>query len=112
MADHNMEALAGGEEMSITALFLTNALEHKDISNKLNELSESMKRIEAHTAATNGRVTILERWKWMVGGFFIVIIPVVIFLINTVMNNTGVIRKFEQMHSKELSTTPNSQPIQ
>lgn len=111
MSDPNIDALASGEEMSVTTLFLTNALEHKDIMNKLLELRDATIRIEAQTSKTNGRVSVLERLRWIMMGVLILLVPIVFFLTNTVLNNTGVIRKLEQVHAKELSTTPNSQVI-
>jgi hypothetical protein len=104
--DPNLEALAGGEKVDINVLFITNALEHKDIVNKLGELSDTLGRIETHTEKTNGRVAALEIWRWLAAGAIIVLIPIVFFLINTALYNSGEIKKMQQLHVKELSNAP------
>lgn len=97
--------------MDVNTLYLANALEHKDIINKLADVTETVDRIERQTSATNGRVSALEKIKWLTAGALLVIIPVLVFLINTILYNSGVIKKFEQLHSRELSPTPNTQEI-
>jgi len=106
-----LDALTSGEEMSLTALFLTNALEHKDIIAQLREVSETSKRIESQVIATNSRVTKLEGWRGIAVGALVVLIPVLMFLANTVLSNTGIIRKVEQIHKSELSTSPPSEQL-
>jgi hypothetical protein len=104
--DQTLDALTGGENVDINVLFITNALEHKDIVNKLDALVVTLERIEEHTKATNGRVAALEIWRWLAAGAIIVLVPIVFFLINTALYNSGAIKKFEQMHAKELTNTP------
>jgi hypothetical protein len=109
--DPNMEALAGGEEVNLTVLYITNALEHKDIMSKLGSLTETMDRVEKQTKDTNGRVAAIEVWRWLAAGAILVLIPITFFLINTALYNSGAIKKLEQMHAKELVTTPNNQEV-
>jgi hypothetical protein len=109
--DPNLEALAEGAKVDINVLFITNALEHKDIVSKLGDVSKTLGRIETHVEKTNGRVAALELWRWFITGAVIVLIPITIFLVNTALYNAGAIKKFEQMHVNELSTTPNSQEV-
>jgi hypothetical protein len=95
----------------LSSAFVQNEMEHLTITNKLDGMAVTLGKIEELAKITNGRIGVLERFRWMAGGALVVIIPVLLFVINTVLNNTGIIRKFEQMHKDELSTTPNSQQV-
>lgn len=95
----------------ISSAFVKNELEHQSIINELSGIRKTIESVETLTKSTNGRVTKLEKARWVVTGTLVVLIPVLLFIANTVLNNTGIIRKFEQLHTKELSTTPNSQEI-
>ena len=102
MTEHNQ---------SISSLQHTNAMEHQAIISQLKELAGVVERIEGHVKSTNGRVRNVEKARLVIVGVLIVIIPLFIFIVNTILYNTGVIKKFEQMHAKELSTSPNSQEV-
>lgn len=41
---------------------------NREIDHMMKDIKETLVRIEAQTIKTNGRVTTLERWMWMVVG--------------------------------------------
>jgi Flp pilus assembly protein TadB len=93
---------------TVTALILENALAHQEIASQVESVARTLERIEKQTLKTNGHVTNLRLWRSLTLGTILILVPIVIFLINTVLTNTGIIRKFEQIHSRELIQTPNS----
>ena len=43
------------------------------IDSKLDSIHEAVKRVEGLATKTNGRVTALERWRWILTGAMIVL---------------------------------------
>lgn len=40
----------------------------RELDNHFGDIKETLIRIESQTVRTNGRVTALEKWMWMVAG--------------------------------------------
>lgn len=61
-------------------------LEEK-VEEKHNDVKEQLDRIEAQTVKTNGRVTELEKTKWMVYGAISILTALVLPLIFIILKN-------------------------
>lgn len=104
MAERKMSLSA-----TVTSLILNNSLDHQAIVSTLTELSETLDRIEKQTTKTNGHVTELRLWRSLMLGMLLILIPFTIYFANTVLVNTGVINRLEQIHRGEMD---QSKPVE
>jgi uncharacterized membrane protein (DUF106 family) len=73
---------------------------NREITEKWNDLSETLERIESQTAKTNGRVSALEKWMYVaIGGMSVisvVLVPLFGWMLKSVANTDDKIQQAVQ----------------